>query len=130
MNEFTEQLKLSKIPDAEIGERIKAFVYIFVHLYCFYIVSRELLKNFITTQTIKQTELWQGPILDQKRWIEPSSSEPPKLIDKRSKQQQCSVVSTAHSSSASCSSRKTFSHLLEPLSMKPSRPKPVGFKNA
>ena len=81
MTELTEHLKLSKIPDAEIGERIKAVVYFFVHVYCFAYVSGQTFRNIITTPSTETKKLWHALTVVVKEWIEPSSSEQPKKTE-------------------------------------------------
>ena len=75
MTELTEQLKLSRIPDAEIGQRIKAVVYFFVHVYCLAYVSGQTLKNIITTPQIELKKLWQELFHALKEWLQPLYSD-------------------------------------------------------
>ena len=60
MNDLTEKLKLSKVPNAEAGERIKVVIYSFVHLYVLTIVMGQTLRNLIDTPLKTQKLEWHG----------------------------------------------------------------------
>ena len=77
MNELTEQLKLSRIPDEEIGERIKAVVYLIVHVYCFAYVCGQTFKNIITTPLTTLKKEWHALFPAQKKWMQPLYSDAP-----------------------------------------------------
>ena len=126
MNELTEQLKLSKIADAEIGERIKAVVYLIVHIYCFAYVCGQTLKNFINTPTTEQTELWQGLFPELKKWTRLLSSGQLKTTEQPSNLQHNKEESISLNSSEVYSSESVSLH--QPVTTKQTRrSKPVGF---
>ena len=70
-----EQLKLSRIPNEEIGERIKAVVYFCVHFYCFAYVCGQTFKHIITTPTTEIKERWLELSHALNEWLQPLSSD-------------------------------------------------------
>ena len=76
MNELTEHFKLSQIPDAEIGERIKATVYFFVYIYAFTYVLGITFKNIINTPLTELNQLWHELLHAQNEWEKSLCSEP------------------------------------------------------
>ena len=67
-NELAEQLKLAKIADAEIGERIKVVVNFSVHFYVLAYVSGQTFRNIIDTPLITVKKEWQGLSQELKKW--------------------------------------------------------------
>ena len=126
MNEFTEQLKLKNIPDAEIGERIKAVVYVCIHFYALAYVSGQTLRNIIDTPTKTLTKEWHALSHALQRWTKLSYSELPKLIEPQSNLQLCNVDLIAQDLSVSYLSEKKSSR--PQVAKVKQRSKPKGFK--
>lgn len=82
MNDLTEKLKLSKIPNAEAGERIKVVIYSLVHLYVLTIVIGKTLKNLIGTPLKTQKIEWHGLMQELQKWTKSLSSEQQKMTKK------------------------------------------------
>ena len=129
MNELTEQLKLSNIPDAEVGQRIKAVVYFCIHFYALAYVSGQTLRNIIDTPTTTLKKEWRALSQELQKWIGQLSSEPPKLIEPQSNLQPNSEEWIAQDLSDNSSSKKKSSAQQVQKVKHFSRPKPVGFKN-
>ena len=129
MNELTEQLKLSNIPDAEVGQRIKAVVYFCVHFYALAYVSGQTLRNIIDTPTTTLTKEWHALFQGLQKWIGLLSSEQPKLIEPQSNLLLSSEDLIVPVSSEPCLSEKKSSAQQVQKVKHFSRPKPLGFKN-
>ena len=112
MNEFTDQLKLSKIPDAEIGLRIKDVVYLFVHLYVLAFCLGQTFKNIIETPLTTLTKEWHALSHALNEWTKQSCSEPQKQTEQQSNLQPSKEVWIAQDLSGNCSSKKRSSHQL------------------
>ena len=126
MNELTEQLKLSNIPDAEVGQRIKTVVYFLVHFYALAYVSGQTLRNIIETPTTTLKKEWHGLSHELQKWIGQLSSEQPKLIEQPSSLQHNDKVLTAPVSSENFLLKTKSSHQ-QAVRLTP-RSKPIGFK--
>ena len=126
MNDLTEQLKLSNIPDAEVGQRIKAVVYFCIHFYALAYVSGQTLRNIIDTPTTTLTKEWHALSHELQKWIRQLSSEQPKLIEQPSSLQQCNADLIVPVSSEPYLSEKKSSH--QPVVRMKQRSKPQGFK--
>ena len=130
MNELTEHFKLSQIPDAEIGERIKAVVYFFVNIYAFAYVIGITSKNIINTPLKELNQLCHELTLALKRWTEPLYLEPQPMTLLNSNLQHNQKDLMYQPSSDKCSSKpKPLTHKVLPQAiLTGKRTKPFGFK--
>ena len=126
MNDLTEQLKLKNIPDAEIGERIKAVVYVCIHFYVLAYVSGQTLRNIIDTPTTTLTKEWHALFQELQRWTKLLFCEQPKLTEQPSSLLLSSEDLIVPVSSEHCLSEKKSSRQ-QVVKMK-QRSKPKGFK--
>ena len=129
MTDLTEQLKLSNIPDAEVGQRIKAVVYFCIHFYALAYVSGQTLRNIIDTPTTTLKKEWHALSQELQKWIGQLSSEQLTLIESQSNLLLSSEdLIVPVSSDNSSSKKKSLAQQVQKVKHF-SRPKPVGFKN-
>lgn len=129
MTELTEHLKLKNIPDEEIGNRLRAYVYFYCQLFATAYVAGITCKNFIKTIKLNPEKLWHGTTAEQKRWTKLSSYEQPKMISQHSSLQLKSKEPIAVDSSEECSLKKVSLLQTDKHNRKLSRSKPRGFKD-
>jgi len=129
MNELTDQLKLSRIPDEEIGLRIRAVILFFAHFYVLGIVVGEILQNIIdTTKQLLIQNKWHEQFQEQNEWVPPLYSAAPTMTNQASNLQPNSEGSTAPISSENYSSEKRSLHQVASKTPRLNS-KPRGFAN-
>ena len=130
MTELLEHFKLSNIPDAEIGERIKATIYFFVHLYAFAYVLGITSKKIINTPLKELNLLCHELTHVLNGWIEPLYLEPqPTMLLSSNLQPKEKVWMSQHSSDNCLSKpRQSTLQVLPQTRLTGERTKPLGFK--
>lgn len=130
MNDLTDQLKLSRIPDEEIGLRMGAVILFFAHFYVLGMVIGEMVRYIIDTikyQLIQNK--WHEQSHEQNEWASPFSSAALKMTKQPLRQQLKHKGSIASTSFEKCLfEKKLFHRVVSTIPRFYSKPK--GFANA